>query len=67
MVYYPIPLHKMKLFATRCRIAGEVKEAERAAREVLSLPIEPLLEPEEVDFVIKRIEEYSYQRQTVSV
>ncbi|MCL6465567.1 MAG: DegT/DnrJ/EryC1/StrS family aminotransferase [candidate division WOR-3 bacterium] len=67
MVYYPIPLHKMKLFATRCRIGGELKEAERAAREVLSLPIEPLLEPEEVDFVIKRIEEYSYQRQTVSV
>ncbi|NPV14197.1 DegT/DnrJ/EryC1/StrS family aminotransferase [candidate division WOR-3 bacterium] len=67
MVYYPIPLHKMKLFASRCRIAGDLKEAERAAREVLSLPIEPLLEPEEIAFVVQRVEECLCSRETVAV
>ncbi|MEO0073359.1 MAG: DegT/DnrJ/EryC1/StrS family aminotransferase [candidate division WOR-3 bacterium] len=55
MIYYPVPLHRMKLFAGRCRTAGELPEAERAAAEVLSLPIEPLLRPEELNHVVTSI------------
>lgn len=66
MVYYPIPLHRMKLFSSRCRIAGDLTEAEKAARAVLSLPIEPLLEPEEVQFVLHQVEA-CLQPQTVPV
>lgn len=43
MVYYPYPLHKMKVFEGRSKSAGVLLESERAAKEVLSLPIEPLM------------------------
>jgi len=55
MVYYPVPLHRMKVFEGRCRVAGSLAQAERAAREVLSLPIEPLLTPEEVTRVVEAV------------
>jgi len=42
MVYYPVPLHKMKVFNGRCKVFGNVDESEQAVKEVLSLPIEPL-------------------------
>jgi dTDP-4-amino-4,6-dideoxygalactose transaminase len=46
MVYYAHPLHRMSLFSGRCRVAeaapgAGLPEAERAARESLSLPIGP--------------------------
>lgn len=54
-VYYPVPLHRMKVFAGRCRIAGDLVRAEKACAEVLSLPIEPLLRKEELDYVISSL------------
>ncbi|MBT9253601.1 MAG: DegT/DnrJ/EryC1/StrS family aminotransferase [Brockia lithotrophica] len=42
MVYYPVPLHRLPVYATP---PGEFPEAERAASEVLSLPIWPKLPP----------------------
>jgi UDP-2-acetamido-2-deoxy-ribo-hexuluronate aminotransferase len=48
MVYYPVPLHRMKVFADRARLGSGLSAAEAAAAEVLSLPIEPLLERGEV-------------------
>jgi UDP-2-acetamido-2-deoxy-ribo-hexuluronate aminotransferase len=48
MVYYPVPLHRMKVFADRARLGGGLLVAEAAAAEVLSLPVEPLLERGEV-------------------
>lgn len=47
-VYYPIPLHRMKLMDGRSRLAGPLPNAETAAGEVLSLPVEPLLTGEEI-------------------
>jgi dTDP-4-amino-4,6-dideoxygalactose transaminase len=55
MVYYSVPLHRMKVFAGRSRVAGALAESERAATEVLSLPIEPLLTPEETGMVIAAV------------
>ncbi len=57
MVYYPVPLHKMKVFNGRCKIFKGLKESERASREVLSLPIGPLMNEEDVVFVAKTIRE----------
>ncbi|MEO0085744.1 MAG: DegT/DnrJ/EryC1/StrS family aminotransferase [candidate division WOR-3 bacterium] len=57
MVYYPVPLHSMKVFSERCLPGGPLTEAERAAAEVLSLPIEPLLEPDEVAQVARGVRE----------
>ena len=41
MIYYPFPLHKMKVFAGRMKKFGDLSHSEKAALEVLSLPIEP--------------------------
>jgi dTDP-4-amino-4,6-dideoxygalactose transaminase len=55
MVYYPVPLHKMKVFDGRSRINGNLENAEIAVVEVLSLPIEPLSKTEDVTAVVKVI------------
>lgn len=48
MVYYPVPLHRMGVFRERMSVHGTLTEGERAAEEVLSLPIGPLMSEPEV-------------------
>ena len=55
MLYYPLPLHKMKVFENRMKISANLNEAEKAATEVLSLPVEPLLKDEELEMVVKEL------------
>lgn len=57
-VYYPYPLHGQALFRERARAGGPLAEAERAAAEVLSLPVDPLMTGEEQGHVIKSIREF---------
>ena len=43
MIYYPVPLHKMKVFQNNgMEIFEDLKNSELASENVLSLPIEPL-------------------------
>jgi len=58
MVYYPLPLHKMKVFDGRCEIFRELKNSELICGEVLSLPLEPLMKEEEILFVSKAIKDF---------
>jgi len=58
MVYYPVPLHKMKVFETSHKSFGDLKEAERAVTEVLSLPIEPLQGTETTAYVADAISSF---------
>lgn len=46
-VYYPLPLHLQRPY----RSGKPLPESERASQEVLSLPLYPELEPEELDTV----------------
>ena len=55
MLYYPLPLHKMKVFENRMKISANLNESEKAATEVLSLPVEPLLKDEELEMVVKEL------------
>ncbi|RME85361.1 MAG: DegT/DnrJ/EryC1/StrS family aminotransferase [Planctomycetota bacterium] len=47
MVYYPVPLHKMKVFQNRSFAPYPLKNAEKACQEVLSLPIGPFQQEEQ--------------------
>ncbi len=50
-IHYPRPLSREPLFAGACAGAGTCPNAERASREVLSLPIHAFLHEHEVDHV----------------
>ncbi|NJL83669.1 MAG: DegT/DnrJ/EryC1/StrS family aminotransferase [Chloroflexaceae bacterium] len=47
MVYYPIPLHRQPVYHNLGYQDGDLPQAEKAARQVLSLPMFPGLTPEE--------------------
>src|SRR6267378_975057 len=57
-VYYPYPLHLQPLYAALGHKAGDFPHAERAAQEVLSLPMYPELRKEQIARVVEAIAEF---------
>ena len=57
LIYYPLPLHKMRLFSNRCEIPENLVESEKTAGEILSLPIEPLLTKNEMEYIVNNLRE----------
>jgi dTDP-4-amino-4,6-dideoxygalactose transaminase len=57
-VYYPIPLHMQPCFAYLGYSAGDLPESERAAKDVLALPMFPELTEAEQSWVVESIAEF---------
>ena len=50
-VYYPIPNHRLPSFAR----TEDLPETERAAREVVSIPVHPSLTPDDLDRIVAAV------------
>jgi dTDP-4-amino-4,6-dideoxygalactose transaminase len=57
-VYYPFPLHLQDVYKFLGHKAGDFPEAERAAAEVISLPMYAELELAQIEFVAGQIKQY---------
>ena len=51
-VYYPVLLNEMRGIKDYIVVAGDLRQAVRASKEVLSLPIFPYMKNEEVEYVV---------------
>jgi len=59
MVYYPYPLHKMKVFGSgRSKSFGSLMHSESATEHVLSLPVEPLQSMADTEKIIDIIRKF---------
>jgi dTDP-4-amino-4,6-dideoxygalactose transaminase len=57
-LHYPLPLHRQPAYAYLGLREGSFPEAEKACREVLSLPMFPLITTEEIGEVVRSIAQF---------
>jgi dTDP-4-amino-4,6-dideoxygalactose transaminase len=57
-IHYPIPLHLLLAYRYLGHKDGDFPVAEKAAIEILSLPMYPELTKEQQDFVIKKVKDF---------
>lgn len=60
-VHYPMPLHLQPVFADLHYHSGDFPHAEKAAREVLSIPMHAYLQDEEINNVVTFLKKASMQ------
>jgi dTDP-4-amino-4,6-dideoxygalactose transaminase len=58
-VYYPLCLHQQECFANLPSKSWSLPVAEKAAREVLALPVYPELPAESLELVVNTVKEFA--------
>lgn len=61
-IFYPMPLHLQKCFSYLGHSEGDFPEAEKAASEVLALPIYPELSEKNQEYVVTTIRDFYKSR-----
>ncbi|MDD3905514.1 MAG: DegT/DnrJ/EryC1/StrS family aminotransferase [Candidatus Omnitrophica bacterium] len=56
--YYPIPLHLQKCYGYLGYKQGDFKEAEKASKQVFSIPLYPEMSDDEMKYVVSKLKEY---------
>ena len=54
-VHYPKPLHLQECFSYLGYREGDFPVAEKVSREIMSLPMNPYIEEQEIDYIIKKV------------
>jgi dTDP-4-amino-4,6-dideoxygalactose transaminase len=57
-IYYPLPLHLQEVYRPLGYKTGDFPESERAANEVLSLPMYPELEDRHIEYIVDQIKKF---------
>ncbi len=58
LIHYPVPINLQPAYKGKIRGGDALPETERAAKEVLSLPIYPELGPRDLDAVIRAVKDF---------
>lgn len=58
-VYYPVPVHKQNYYTKNLGYDQSLPETEKAALEVLSLPVHPGLSPADLESIVSAVNEFA--------
>lgn len=58
-VYYPVPVHKQSFYVNELGYHQTLPEAEKAANEVLSLPVHPSLTQADLETIVAAVNEFT--------
>jgi perosamine synthetase len=57
-VYYPVPIHQQTFYVQELGYHQSLPETERAAQEVLSLPVHPGLSPADLETIVAAVNDF---------
>ena len=57
-IYYPVPIHQQTLYINEFDYNVNMPEAEKAAREVLSLPVHPALSQVDLETIVQAVNSF---------
>lgn len=58
IIHYPVPIHLQQAYSNLGYLEGSFPVAERAAREIVSLPVFPQLTDKEIDKIVELVNKY---------